>query len=613
MHGALDAMFCVQRFDGVHGEFCITEVNAPGEQLMGRPANELVGQTVTRLFSEQTAPRLLTCLTEVDTSRVSAEFELELAASAGTRAHVRLQVIPLPDGLLVGASDITEATRAQAALRDSQEYLRSVITNAPIIIYELDKGGTFKLSAGRSLGQIGLAPSEAVGGSIYDFFAEQSPEVAAFKQALQGETTSTETQLGHGYFASRYTPRYDDAGHIVGVLGVSYDVTERRQAEAQLLRAQRMEAIGQLTGGIAHDFNNLLAVVLGNLDLLAHKGTLEADSSRLVEQALAATQRGADLTRRLLAFSRRQLLEPRATDVNMLVTDMLDMLKRTFPEHITIAFEGTTGLWSTLVDPAQLENALLNLCVNARDAMPNGGHLRIATDNVILEPAEAASLEVPPGDYVSASVRDTGTGIDPDVAKMVFEPFFTTKEVGKGSGLGLSMVYGFVNQSGGAIEVDSTPDEGSCITLLLPRTAIAAAVPLPEATTDSTDPVGAGELILVVEDDLAVRQFVVDALRSLNYRTVEAGDGQTALGTVASNDEIRLVLSDMVLPGNLDGIELAKQARRLRPELRTILTTGYVGDSSDLDNETMARLEHIAKPYRIAELAQKVHRVLNAP
>lgn len=608
---SLDALYCLEPvYNGKHQpDFRFTDVNPPGEALIDKPANEVLGQTVHDVFSPANAATLAGHLAQVLASSEATEVEVSLEGDAEVRL-MRAQIVPLPDVLLVKAYDITESRHAQEALRKSEEYLSSVMANAPIIMYELDHEGVFNLSTGRSLGQIGLSPGDAVGGSIYDYFPDDSPEVDAFRRALKGETVSTETRLGDGYFASRYTPRFNDQGEIVGILGVSYDVTERRQAEEQLQRAQRMEAVGQLTGGIAHDFNNLLAVILGNLDLLGILDTLDERAHQLIEQALAATQRGAALTKRLLAFSRRQLLEPRAVDVNELIDSMLELLQHAIPENIDIQFERGQSLWLTHVDGAQLENAILNLCVNARDAMPGGGQLTVSTDNVVLDADGAERLSATQGEYVGVSVSDTGSGISPDVVKQIFEPFFTTKEVGKGSGLGLSMVYGFVNQSGGAIDLRSEVGTGTHITLLLPRATEAQAAAV-QSDTGETDLVpGHEELILVVEDDAGVRRFVTEALKSLNYKVLEAGDGQAALELLKQHDNIRLLLSDIVLPGDINGVDLFKRAREIWPELKVILTTGYVGNVGEVDPQAIAELELIAKPYRVAELGQKVHLVL---
>jgi len=609
LHQCLDATLTVTATDDAADGFQISGANAPALQLIGLSAEDFIGQPIDSVLPPGTSSHLMRRLRIARSAGRAERFESELWNGDEVRT-IRWQVVPLREELLLQAYDVTESHRAQSELRDSQEYLTSVIANAPIIIYELDRDGVFKLSAGRSLTQIGLAPGQAVGGSIFDFFEADSPEVAAFQQALDGETVSTTTQLGEGFFESRYTPRYDDKGAIVGVLGVSYDVTERRQAEERLQRAQRMEAVGQLTGGIAHDFNNLLAVILGNLDLLSQQPLTE-QAEALIDQAVTASQRGADLIKRLLAFSRRQLLEPRATDVNALVEGMLQLLARAIPENIEIVFEPARPLWPTHVDPGQLEAALLNLCVNARDAMPSGGGLRITTRNLTVDDQEAAALVVLPGDYVETCVTDTGPGIESEYLRRIFEPFFTTKEPGKGSGLGLSMVYGFVSQSNGAVEVHSDVGQGTCMRLLLPRATAEELPVLQDRDASDAPALGNGELILVVEDDAAVRHFVCQALQALNYRVLQAEDSRGALELLDRHDDVALLLSDVVLPGGTNGIETYQQASRSRPDLRAVFTTGYLGSAAEVDPQTIASLDLIGKPYRVADLASRVRQALD--
>ena len=368
---APDAIFCLgfeRNEQGQPHSFYVTDVNNSGARFLNRPSGEISGRLLLDLIEPARAQALIPRLEAVVNADRAMEFEEDIE-NAGEHQYVQLQIIPASHGLLVHARDVSHDRVAHQTLRNSQDYIQSVIDNAPIIIYELGHDGVFKFSAGKSLSVIGLSPSEAVGASIYDFFDEGSGEVAAFQSALNGETVSTETSLGDGYFSSRYTPRYDLDGSIVGVLGVSYDITDRIKAEKQLQQAQKMEVVGQLTGGVAHDFNNLLAVIMGNLDLLVLQPDLDDGSRELADNAIAATHRGALLTQRLLAFSRRQLLDPRPTDANALIENMLLLLGRTLPETIFIKFEPSSGLWQTQIDPSQLENAILNLCVNARDAM----------------------------------------------------------------------------------------------------------------------------------------------------------------------------------------------------------------------------------------------------
>ncbi|MEP5766660.1 MAG: PAS domain-containing protein [Halieaceae bacterium] len=615
LNGSLDSMYYllpVLDADGEVSDFRCADVNAAGAELLGLDQEKIIGSCISNHLTSERADSLLQRLAAARKSGQAVESEEEMVL--GPRSvFVREQIIPLPEGILVQVRDITGSRRAQQDLRDSQEYLASVIANIPVILYELDRDGVFKLSTGRSLSQIGLAPGEAVGKSMTDYFPDGSPEVAAFQRALTGESFTTQTTLGDGYFDSRYTPRYDDAGNIVGVLGISYDITEQRLAEEQLRRAQRLDAVGQLTGGIAHDFNNLLAVILGNLDLLEKLAKEDDDAARFIQRAIAATERGATLTRRLLAFSRKQLLEPSITDTNDLVAGMLAMLSRTLPENIVIAFEPADDLWQIHIDAPQLEHAVLNLCLNARDAMPEGGKLSIQTRNISLAGEEAQRINIEPRDYVELLVKDTGCGIPEDLREVIFEPFYTTKEVGKGNGLGLSMVYGFIDQSGGAIDLSSETGAGTGIRLLLPTSEAKSLARTPTSDSRRFIANGTGERILVVEDDSDVRQFVSDALSALNYEVVQARNGDLALQWLDRGEPLDLMFSDIVLPGELSGIELTRHALTLRPGLNVLLTTGYAKDASAGDLETLSHLEVLPKPYRTADLARKLRTLLDPP
>ncbi len=388
-----------------------------------------------------------------------------------------------------------------------------------------------------------------------------------------------------------------------GIITIGADMTERMKLEQQLRHAQKMEAIGQLTGGVAHDFNNLLAVVIGNLDLLSPNLPPDRDGRELVREAIEAAERGAALTRRLLAFARRQTLQPIATDISGLLRDMEPLLRRAVGEAIVIEFTATGDPWPALVDPSQLESAILNLSVNARDAMPAGGKLRITTCNAVLgmdHPARHA--DVAPGDYVCICVSDTGVGIAPEIIDQVFEPFFTTKEIGKGSGLGLSMVFGFVKQSGGQVGIHSELGAGTSITLYLPRAIDTVA----GRATDRRIVAGRGETILLVEDNPQLRRTSINAVTTLGYRVLAAGNAETALALLKKHPEISLLFSDVVLPGGTNGFDLAREARRRRPDLAVLFTSGFVDPSMTHDSNLWRDAVILTKPFRRAELAEKL-------
>ncbi|AYH42573.1 PAS domain S-box protein [Azoarcus sp. DN11] len=392
------------------------------------------------------------------------------------------------------------------------------------------------------------------------------------------------------------------------------EMGDRAAAERALHQAQKMEAVGQLTGGIAHDFNNLLTVVMGNLQLLARRLRDDAAAAELVKGALDAAWRGAELNRRLLAFSRKQRLAPVPLNLNDLIAGMVSLLQRSLGAHINIKVHAATDLPPALADVPQLEAALLNLAVNARDAMPAGGTLTIETDAVSLDEHYAAlEGDVKPGPYVMLAVSDTGCGMTSDVVQRAFDPFFTTKETGKGSGLGLAMVHGFVNQSGGHVKIYSEPGTGTTIKLFLPVIARPAGArpgdaphsPRPEATGSET--------ILVVEDEDNVRELVCRVLDALGYRILQAAEGRTALALLAQDPGIDLLFTDVVLPGGMNGPEIARRARQLRPDLKLLYTSGYTGNALQEHEAIPGEFRMISKPYAIEDLAQIVREVLDRP
>jgi signal transduction histidine kinase len=383
-----------------------------------------------------------------------------------------------------------------------------------------------------------------------------------------------------------------------------------RIIERQLRQTQKMEAMGQLTGGIAHDFNNLLGVIVANADLLLEAVKDNAEQAELAGEILSSALHGAELTHGLLAFARQQPLTQQTVDLNTNLPRSVTILQRTFGEGIRITTDLADGLWETRVDPSQVENALLNLAINARDAMPNGGMLTIETANVQLDEHYAAlHSDVAPGDYVMLSITDTGTGMPPDVIERAMEPFFTTKESGKGTGLGLSMVYGFAKQSGGHLNIYSDVGVGTTIRLYLPRAQGDAAGEVAVAELDKNLPMG-GEAILLVDDNAALRRVTVRRLVALGYRVRDAEDGPAALAIIDAGEEIDLLFTDIGLPGRMNGFALADSARQRRPGLKVLFTTGY-GNLGGQNGDSVRQIEHlIRKPYRSDELAAKLRAAL---
>jgi PAS domain S-box-containing protein len=461
---------------------------------------------------------------------------------------------------------------------------------------------------------------EALTRSAFDFI---HPDDRAATEAVHGRLTRGEPAVG---FENRYK-RADGsycrlAWRAVSIpdekliYAVARDVTDEHDRDERLRQSQKMEVVGQLTGGIAHDFNNLLTIVIGSVEML-QRGLREEDTKlrRRADTAMEGAKRAAALTHRLLAFSRRQPLEPKVVEPNRLVSGMSELLQRTLGEQVAIETVLAAGLWRTQADPNQLENALLNLAVNARDAMPAGGKLTIETANIHLDEAYAeARSEVAAGQYVMFAVTDTGSGMTPDTMARVFEPFFTTKPVGQGTGLGLAQVYGFVKQSGGHVAIYSEVGEGTAVKLYLPRLRGAVrpdAEVAPEQTNDMER--SRGETILVVEDEAAVRAFTVEVLEDLGYRVLAAEDAEAGLMLLEGAPEVDLLLTDVVLAGGVNGRQLADEAVRRRPALRVLFMTGYTRNAIIHNGRLDEGVQLISKPFTVASLGRKARQVMDKP
>jgi len=459
----------------------------------------------------------------------------------------------------------------------------------------------------------GKSRDEVIGRTLGEVHApEPATEIAhALNEALATERpVRYQRALGSSLIDAVAAPVPDHPGEARRVAVSARDVTESRQLEEQLRQAQKMEAVGQLTGGVAHDFNNLLTVVIGNLDVM-ELGLTDERLVRLLGAARRGAERAATLTHRLLAFSRKQPLTPQPVDLNKLVGGMSDLLRRSLGETVTIDTSLAGDLWQTIADANQIENALLNLALNGRDAMPSGGKLTIGTTNAVLDAAYAARYpEVARGEYVLLSVSDTGTGMSAETLAKAFEPFFTTKDIGNGSGLGLSMVYGFARQSGGHAAIKSAPGHGTTVELYLPRLIAPAAaaeavavVPMPDGRT--------GETILVVEDDEDVRAYSVTALETLGYVVHTARHAEEALRRLDELAHIDLLFTDVGLPGGTNGRELAEAAGVARPDLKVLFTTGYASRAVVHDGTLEPGIDMIGKPFTLKEIALKLRDVLD--
>jgi PAS domain S-box-containing protein len=396
---------------------------------------------------------------------------------------------------------------------------------------------------------------------------------------------------------------------------VAARTAELMQAEEKLRQSQKMEAVGQLTGGLAHDFNNLLAGISGSLELLGSRITQGrlADVDRYLVTAQGATKRAAALTHRLLAFSRRQTLDPRPTDVNLLVEGMTELIQRTVGPSIVVRTQGAGELWPALVDGSQLENALLNLCINSRDAMQDGGRITIGTSNHFVGEVEADALDIPEGEYLTLCVTDTGSGMPDDVVAKAFDPFFTTKPIGQGTGLGLSMIYGFAKQSGGQVRIASTSVQGTTICIYLPHYRGDAAVHERNEGTSAAMAMAVGETILVVDDEPTVRMLVTEVLSDLGYTLVEAADSTGGLNLLRSDVRIDLLITDVGLPGGMNGRQMADAAREVRPGLKTLFITGYAESAAIGPGQLEPGMHVLTKPFAIDTLAARVRELMSSP
>jgi len=481
------------------------------------------------------------------------------------------------------------------------------------LILVVDPKGNFIRVSPSCIAILGYQPEEMIGHSAVEFVYPEDLESTRDEMRL--------ARRGHAMrnFECRYVHK---TGRVVTLAWtgqwsepdrqhffIGRDMTERRRLEGQLRQAQRMEAIGQLTGGIAHDFNNILTVIIGMIELLAPAVAANPKLAPVVKAIDDAAERGAELTKRMLAFARKQPLQAQPLDLNEVIMRMAEILTRTLGEHIMVRTVLAPDIWPAVADPSQLEAAILNLAVNARDAMPDGGELVIETDNAQLDDDYAAeNLDVAPGTYVALYVSDTGTGMPPDVIEHAFEPFFTTKDIGRGSGLGLSMVYGFVKQTGGNVLIYSEVGRGTTVKIYLPRAL--DPVERPDAPAPAVEPPPLGrETVLVVEDNAGVRAAAVSILGSLGYDVLQAHDGREGRRIIESPAKIDLLFTDLVMPGGIGGEDLARIARELRPGLKILYTTGY---SAQLAS---ARTDHdvpvLSKPYRRQQLASMVRAVLD--
>ena len=527
------------------------------------------------------------------------------------------EIVPESDGTAINlyATDITERTRAEEEL----QILSRGIEDSQSLVIVTDLGGTVEYINPRIEEVLGYGRDELVGQSVkilrppehdsekYNDLWNTVREGKNWRGELNYQTKSGASVL----MQMSVSPVHDQDGKPTHFIGINEDITQSRAVEEQLRQSQKLEAVGQLTGGIAHDFNNLLAVIRGNLELIGMEITGQEDLVKHLEAAKSAVVRGADLTARLLAFSRQSKLETGANNLNEVIYELHELLDRSLGERVTLRFRPFEGLWQTTVNRSQLENAIINVCNNARDAMPDGGMLTIETRNTYLDEAYAAqNVDVKPGEYVMVAFMDEGTGMPPDVVERIFEPFFTTKSEGKGSGLGMSMVYGFVKQSGGHAKIHSEVGRGTTVRIYLPRNTESAVAAEPSQASEPERAEIGNAVILVVEDQESVRTIVTEMLEKLKCQVNGVESGRQALKILESDVRVDVLFTDVVMP-EMSGFELAQKARQLRPDLKVLFTSGFADNAIAKSEHLQAGADLITKPYSMAELANKIQQILN--
>ncbi|WP_298722236.1 response regulator [uncultured Ferrovibrio sp.] len=515
-------------------------------------------------------------------------------------------------------NEIADRSRMAESLRESNALLSAVISSSPLPIYVLDLDGNVSLWSATAEETFGWSADEVLG-KPPPFIEKQNLDIflrdfvrAAAEHDFQGNEIAGRTRDGK-VIALRISGAslVDKPGLPRSVVHVAADVTERKLIDRQLVHAQKMEAVGQLTGGIAHDFNNLIGVVMGNLDMIADTFPQRTDVQSMVDVAMEACRRGATLTRQLLAFSRRQSLNAELIDINATVSGMSKLLATALGENIALNLVAPPEPCLVMTDRAQLESAIMNLAVNAAHAMSGGGTLTVETKALALDADYAAAhAELKPGEYVLLQITDTGTGIPPEVLDRVFEPFFTTKPEGKGSGLGLSQVFGFVHQSGGNVKIYSEVGVGTTVRVYFPRVTNAGE-PRAASTTESDGMVERGnEAILLVEDNAGMRQTLTAQLRGLGYQVVEAANAEAALEILTGGTRFDLLFTDVVMPGSMSGIDLARAVAQRYPELKILVSSGFPGAAVAESMGLPAGAQFLNKPYRYRELAAKIREVL---
>ncbi|MEZ5959058.1 MAG: PAS domain S-box protein [Hyphomonadaceae bacterium] len=612
----------------INAQGVILMFNPACERLFGYAPFEVIGRNVKMLMPEpyrgghdafllnylETGERKIIGIGRevLGLRRTGATFPMDLSV-----AQAEEDGQPIFVGII---RDLTERKAAETALREGAERFRAVVETAVDGVILIDSRGRVQMFNPACERLFGYNAEDVIGENVrmlmpppyraeHDGYIANYNETRIAKIIGKGREVTGLRKDGTSFPMDLSVGEAKQEGESIFV-GIIHDLTGRKRTEQQLVQAQKMETVGHLSGGIAHDFNNLLTVILGNAEALGLRLKARDDLRQLADTIVLAAERGAQLTRALLAFSRRQVLQPSAIDCNLLVESMGMLLRRTLREDIMLNVVASPTPVYALADPAQLESALLNLSLNAQDAMPDGGTLTFTTTEVTLDATSFPRDAVQAGDYVAIIVTDNGSGMSADVVERAFEPFFTTKEVGKGSGLGLSMVYGFAKQSNGHVNIYSEPGLGTSVRLYLPLVSEGDA---PVRTRSDERAVGGHERVLVVEDDEFVRSHAISSLEGIGYRVIVARDGPEAMSLLRGGAEIDLLFTDIVMPGGMNGWEVAASARELNPKLKVLFTSGYPLEALSSHGQADLAAPILSKPYRIAELAKRVREVLDAP
>ncbi len=604
----------------------VTYANRALAALFAEDVSDMIGRPVSDFMSASEAEKVQTWESQGLLSMLGTRESL-MRRKGGSEFWALISRVPLvneegtEDGAMGIVIDISARKRTEDLLREKQQALEaaleintSIINSAFDVVCVIDKEGRFVSVSTRAREVWGYEPDEMIGRAYLDFLPSDFVETSRglFANFVSGKAighpVESDFRCKDGTMMPMSASASWNARHE-RVFVFLRDLTEQRRIEARLEQAQRMQAIGQLTGGVAHDFNNLLTVILGNAEVLSERLKDDDKAQRLVEATRLAAEHGSDLTNRLLSFARQQALTPTSSDINALITRMEGSIRRLMDDTIEVVVTLGESLHRAMVDPLQLETAVLNIVANARAAMPDGGRLTITTSNIRLEAADLADgAEVAPGAYVCIALSDTGIGMDADDLSRAFEPFFTTKTVGEGSGLGLSMVHGFLKQSQGHIHMTSAADQGTMVALCLPVSEPEGAATKSLSTGEA--PRIGDELILLVEDNDLLRPYVEGQLEALGYAVLSAEDGPSALEMLRANPNISLLFTDIIMPGGLNGRELADEARKLNVGIKILFTSGYSDDALIREGRVDEGVQLLSKPYRRSELAEKMKKIL---